>query len=379
MGMKFNYQIPFILIFVSFMFSVNMGFAEDPVEFADSKLKEAVENELNNQENPEGPTPEDMGTLSWLPYYYQWESIGIYDINDLAGLEHAVNLEALGIQSSSISNFSVLSELKNLQNLMLASCEISDLSALVSAISNLEKLESLSLKDNQISDIALLSDFNSLKTLNLQNNPLNEMAYEVYIPQIRKNNPGIEIAIAFRTEQLIRPTIVFAAFIMATLFLICRDWKARGWIFELLTGILSAAVGCFLGLGSQILYVYTDSFIEFFGNGYENPPWVGGTIGGVLGLLVGVWFAQHLRGRLNGGQSRGRIVGKGILVGIGLGVLCSTAVHILLMVAYHNLDFRPLLIGAVFGIGGGIATGLVISVAFILANKWGLIKTKEKI
>ena len=375
MGKEFNHQILFI--FISFMFSVNMGFADEPVEFADSNLKQAVEEGLNKP----SPTPENMLELIDLPEYSNpvYLENGLHDIKDLKGLEYAVNLEILYLQYSPIEDFSILSELENLQFLMLASCEISDASSLVLAISNLKKLETLSLRNNHISDIAPLTDLKNLKKLHLHDNPLNEQAYKVYIPQIRKNNPGIEISMNFRPEQLVTPTVLFFVFLMSAVYAARQNWNSKGWVFELITGIVSAGLGCYLGLGAQVLYIFTDGWFQFFGNGYENPMWVGGVIGGVFGLLTGLWFAQHLRSRLNAGQSKGRIVGKGILVGIGLGVLCSTAVHILLMVAYHNLDLRPLLIGAAFGIGGGIATGLVISVVFILSNKWGLIKIEEKV
>ena len=376
MGIKFNHQILIISIFISFMYSVNTGFAEDPVEFADNNLKQAVEEQLDKL----NPTPEDMLEIDWLPEAFMFGyPFGIHDINDLSGIEHATNLEMLAIESSSINNFSTLSKLKNLNSLIFASCDISDVSLLASDVAELDKLEMLSLKNNQISDISPLVNLKNLKKLHLHDNPLNEQAYKVYIPQIRKNNPGIEISMGFRPEQLIAPAVFFIVFLVSGIYVICQSWNSKGWIFEFLVGLVSAGLGCYLGLGAQILYVFTDGWLQFFGNGYENPMWVGGVIGGVFGLLTGVWFAQHLRGRLNAGQSRGRIVGKGILVGIGLGVLCSTAVHILLMIAYHNLDLRPMLIGMCFGVGAGIVAGLIISVVFILSNKWGLIKTEEKI
>jgi len=366
MGAEFKSRAGFILISISLLFLAHTVFAEEPVRFADGNLKEAVENALNK----ENPTPFDMRGLEWLPEFLMYGySFGICDIDDLTGLEYAVNLEALGIQSSSIDDYSVISELRNLRELKLISCGISDLAGVVSAIKGLEKLESLSFYDNQISDISLLTDFRGLKALNLQNNPLNEEAYRVHLPQIRKNNPRIEIAVAFRLTQLIAPAVVFVVFIIVALVFICRSWNTRGWIFESIAAVVAAGVGCFLGLGAQILYVYTDSFIEFFGNGYENPPWVGGVIGGVLCLLAGIWFAQYLRLALNEGCQRGRIVGRGVCVGIVLGILCSSTVHVLLMVAYRNPHLAPIFIGAIFGFVGGIITGLVVSVAFILTHR----------
>jgi hypothetical protein len=370
MGIKFNHQILFI--FISFMFLTNMGLAEDPVEFADSNLKEAVEKQLDKED----PMPEDMLEIEYIGD--RWYLIK--DINDLKGLGYAKNLKYLCLESSHIQDFSVLTEFNQLRELGLNSCNISDISSIVSAIETHNSLRDISFRDNQISDISSLVKLKSqeLHRIDLGDNPLNEDAYKIYIPQLREKFKGIEIAMPFRITQLIIPSILFVVSVPLGFMMIYRSWTGKGWILELLTGIVSAGLGCYLGLGAQMLYI-SGFEIPLFGNGYENPMWFGGVIGGVFGLLTGLWFAQHLRSRLNEGQSRGRIVGKGILVGISLGVICSTAVHILLIIAYHNLDIRPLLIGGIFGIGAGIATGLTISVVFILANKWGLIKTKEKI
>jgi len=51
----------------------------------------------------------------------------------------------------------------------------------------------LILEGNLISDISPLLNLTSLSHLNLGENPLNEDAYEIYIPQIAANNPGIYI------------------------------------------------------------------------------------------------------------------------------------------------------------------------------------------
>lgn len=59
--------------------------------------------------------------------------------------------------------------------------------------SGLTNLGSLYLGDNQISDISALSGLTNLWSLNLEANPLNEDAYNIYIPQIRENNPGIKL------------------------------------------------------------------------------------------------------------------------------------------------------------------------------------------
>lgn len=94
-----------------------------------------------------------------------------------------------------------------------------------------------------------------------------------------------------------------------------------------------------------------------------------------LVFVAGVWFAQFLRKQPS--DEHGTMVVKSIPAGLALGVICSMAVHGLLMVAYHNLHFGPMLIGIIFGIGGGILTGVVISFFYVMANRLGLIKAEE--
>lgn len=54
-----------------------------------------------------------------------------------------------------------------------------------------ENLTDLWLSHNQISDITPLAGLANLMNLFLHNNPLNALAYCVYLPLIEDNNPGI--------------------------------------------------------------------------------------------------------------------------------------------------------------------------------------------
>ena len=54
-------------------------------------------------------------------------------------------------------------------------------------------LQTLVLRNNQISDISPLAGLANLKTLSLQENPLNTEAYCKYLPMIQDQNPGINL------------------------------------------------------------------------------------------------------------------------------------------------------------------------------------------
>lgn len=224
--------------------TANVVFAEDPVYFADENLKAAVEEALGIT----NPTPSDMLGLTYLDARQR-------GIVDLTGLEYATNLTFLDLHNNQISDLSGLSGMSMLTTLLLHRNQISDLfplanltnlttitlqhnqitdtSALLaltglkflslefnqvdnlsglsemtmlttlslhrnqisdlSPLANLTNLTSIILQHNQISDISPLSVMNSLTSLYLYNNPLNCPAYDIYIPIIETNNPGIYI------------------------------------------------------------------------------------------------------------------------------------------------------------------------------------------
>ena len=181
----------------------------------------------------------------------------------------------------------------------------------------------------------------------------------------------------FNPQQLILPAIVLILFVVFAIIMIYRKKEHKGWIFEILAGLISAGIGVFGGMGAQILYT-SGGEIPLFGNGVDNPEWVGGIAGGILGFLAGVWFVKYIRELLAGGYGANWIIGKGTEVGIVPGIICSTMVHVVLMTAYRNGTFWPMLIGAGFGVGSGPCAGLLISGVFVLFHQTGIIKLKEQ-
>ncbi len=174
--------------------------AEEPVYFADATLKAAIEEVLWVSD----PTPSDMRTLTIF-------TAGAKGIESIVGMEHAVNLWYLNLRLNNIEDLSPLAGLTNLTNLVLHKNPITDLSPLsgltnlvyldlnytttcnLSALAGLTALQDLLLYNNAINDISPLADFHSLTRLDLRQNQLNREAYEVYIPLIRANNPGINL------------------------------------------------------------------------------------------------------------------------------------------------------------------------------------------
>jgi len=95
-------------------------FAQDPIYFADDNLKAAVEDWLGVVD----PTPTDMLDLTLL----EAESLGI---QDLTGLEYAINLGGLAVYDNQISDLSPLSGLTDLWGIDLEKNQVSDVAPLM--------------------------------------------------------------------------------------------------------------------------------------------------------------------------------------------------------------------------------------------------------
>jgi hypothetical protein len=175
--------------------------AEPLVYFGDSNLKAAVEAALYISD----PTAADMLGL------YPSLNADCLGITDLTGLEYATNLEDLSLRFNLISDASPLSGLTDLRSLSLLSNRISDASPLsglvnlelldlernlitdVSPIGGLHNLRSLCFHRDFITDVSPLLSLTCLEWLDLRENPLDNDSYNIYIPQIRANNPGVSL------------------------------------------------------------------------------------------------------------------------------------------------------------------------------------------
>ncbi len=200
-----------------------LAWAEEPVHFEDATLKALVEEVLWVH----NPTPSDMLGFTYL------DARGL-NIASVAGLEYAKNLYTLELgDNQDIADVSPLAGLANLRRLVLNQNRIADISPLaglvnlteldihhnrirdISPLSGMTRLRRLAIRENSISDlgplagitglqvlIASVTEVNdispllgmkSLQHLDLRECPLDRSAYDVYIPQIQANNPGVEI------------------------------------------------------------------------------------------------------------------------------------------------------------------------------------------
>ncbi|MBP7051420.1 MAG: leucine-rich repeat domain-containing protein [Phycisphaerae bacterium] len=197
--------------------------AEEPVHFEDTNLKRAVEEELWIAD----PTPSDMlgltslkaatqgiGSLVGLEYALNLQTLKLTDnghIADLSPLAGLTELRELIFNQNQVWDISPLASLVELRELDAHHNQISDISALrgltkltrldlhenpirdISALSSLADLSTVTLKDTEVDDVSALTGLMALTYLDLRAIPLSDESYEVDIPRIRTNNPGITI------------------------------------------------------------------------------------------------------------------------------------------------------------------------------------------
>ncbi len=184
------------------------------VNIPDSELEAAIRRKL--QINNGDITEDDMTHLTTL------NASGL-NINDLTGLETALNLTSLDLSENQISDLSPLSNLFSLGTLSLNGNQISDISPLrrlialeslvlnrntisnLSSLGGLTNLIVLELDQNQISNLSLLSSLTNLTALDLRDNqiidlgPLADLSHLLTLDvsqnlfQLGENSPALTI------------------------------------------------------------------------------------------------------------------------------------------------------------------------------------------
>ncbi|MEX0655296.1 MAG: N-acetylmuramoyl-L-alanine amidase [Phycisphaeraceae bacterium] len=104
------------------------------------------------------------------------------DVDDLTGLEFAVNLSELRAEGNRIANLSPLAELTSLTDLRLAHNQISNLAPLA----GLTELQLLDLDANDIADLSPLTDLTGLTELSIADNDVVDLGPLVSLPALNQ-------------------------------------------------------------------------------------------------------------------------------------------------------------------------------------------------
>jgi hypothetical protein len=164
-----------------------------PVVFGNAAIKRAVEDTLWIPD----PSPRDMLGLTEL-------SCVFVNVQDITGLEYALNLETLILSDNFISDISVLGGLTKLDMLLLNQNEIRDFSVLhrlpqlrhldihhnnihdISALATLKNLEALIIRENSIRDISPIQELKRLRQLSIRYNPVSDISPLADLTQIEQ-------------------------------------------------------------------------------------------------------------------------------------------------------------------------------------------------
>jgi hypothetical protein len=130
-------------------------------------------------------------------------------------------------------------------------------------------------------------------------------------------------------------------------------------IHSLVFGLISAVVGGFMGIWAEVMFYFSPHSRNFpFSLSF---PYIGITAGIILGYAAGYLFIPILFSLLKRKFSCNRFLNQSELRGGLIGLLCSCAVHGILMLCYWVKDFGPMIIGGTVGIIAGIMLSSIIS------------------
>lgn len=134
--------------------------------FPDEHLRQAIREILKRKQiDKEEIDPADLKTVYFLDARNR-------DIEDLAGLEHCINLAEVKLSDNRIDDLSPLAELKNIQSLYLSRNRIEDLRPL----GNLAKLQYLEAENNKIASLAGLEALENLRALYISGNKISDLS-----------------------------------------------------------------------------------------------------------------------------------------------------------------------------------------------------------
>ena len=142
-----------------------MGFDEEDQEDLEDEgsFINAVKREIFGNHNF-SIDPSDLGQIDGVL------NLQDYDLEDLDGIEHCLNVHVLNIAGNDIFNLYDLQFLTQLVELYASGNRVSDLSAL----SDLRMLEIIDMPDNDVEDLSPLLKMDKLRFADFRNNPVSD-------------------------------------------------------------------------------------------------------------------------------------------------------------------------------------------------------------
>jgi len=169
-----------------------------------------------------------------------------------------------------------------------------------------------------------------------------EMITAGSMPQYEQKQPFV------LTQTTILLAILGSVCVAATLYVLIRYKIAPYFSFVLVIAVLSAGTGMFFGNMSE------DAYLSVFRDGTT-----GLYSGGFFGLLVGICFPVLLANTPDRIKTLKTFKGFAASVGMITGVICSTLVHLALIIVNKETNFAGILIGIPYGVFAGAVLGFI--------------------
>lgn len=128
---------------------------------------------------------------------------------------------------------------------------------------------------------------------------------------------------------------------------VCKYWAAKEFFYALVLGLISAGIGCIFGSWAEFLYPVNDVYR------------VGMYVGGSVGFVVGICYAMILTGIPTEFKKQRGFKGYASSLGMVAGSICSTIVHLILMIAYGETTPLGMISGLPYGIVAGAIFGRI--------------------
>lgn len=152
----------------------------------------------------------------------------------------------------------------------------------------------------------------------------------------------------FLQQTTILIAILGGVCVIATLYVLIRYKVITYLPFVLFIAVLSTGTGLYFGNMSEEAY---NSFIFDGTTGLYS--------GAFFGLLVGICFPVLLANAPERIQRLRTFKGFAASVGMVVGVICSTLVHLALIIVNKETNFAGILIGIPYGVAAGAVLGLI--------------------
>lgn len=126
-----------------------------------------------------------------------------------------------------------------------------------------------------------------------------------------------------------------------------RKYINRFWKMAFFLAVISACTGAFFGFWSQALYLT------------KETQHIGIIAGIPTGIIIAICYSLLVARAYANKKNETSITGYATLSGAITGILCSTIVHIFLMITYKETSTDPLLAGTPFGAWAGVTLGWI--------------------